>query len=106
MFTSIFIANLGSIGMKPGYHHLYEWGNSPLFLMFGKVEEKVIVEDGAMTPARVLPVRFSFDERIEDGLTAQGGIDVLLSVLEDPEQWLGSPDGDDRPMVQTVTAEE
>src|SRR5690606_18097058 len=38
MYTSMFIANLGSVGMGPGYHHLYEWGNCPLFMMAGKIE--------------------------------------------------------------------
>jgi hypothetical protein len=98
MFTSVFIANLGSVGMKPGYHHLYEWGNAPIFLMFGKVEERVVVENGAMTPARILPVRVSYDERIDDGMTAQAGTDILLQVLGDPEKWLGGLDDEERPM--------
>jgi hypothetical protein len=100
MFTSVFIANLGSIGMKPGYHHLYEWGNAPIFLMFGAIEERVVVENGAMTPARILPIRVSYDERIDDGMTAQAGINVLRKVLGDPERWLGGLDGDGPPMSE------
>lgn len=100
MFTSVFIANLGSIGMKPGYHHLYEWGNAPIFLMFGAIEDRVIVEDGAMTPARILPIRVSYDERIDDGMTAQAGMDILGKVLGDPERWFGGLDGDGPPMSE------
>ena len=44
MFTSIFIANLGSIGMRPGYHHLYEWGNASIFITLGAVEDRVVFE--------------------------------------------------------------
>src|SRR5690606_4112017 len=57
MYTSMFVANLGSLGMAPGYHHLYEWGNCPLFLMVGKIEDRVIVEDGKPVHVRVLPLR-------------------------------------------------
>jgi len=38
MYTSAFVANLGSVGMQPGYHHLYEHGTCPLFLMIGKAK--------------------------------------------------------------------
>jgi hypothetical protein len=100
MFTSVFIANLGSIGMKPGYHHLYEWGNAPMFLMFGAIEDRVIVEDGAMTPVRVLPIRISYDERIDDGMTAQAGMNVLGKILSDPERWLGGLEGEGLPMSE------
>jgi len=93
MFTSMFIANLGSIGMKPGYHHLYEWGNAPLFMTVGAVEERVVVEGGSMSPARILPIRFAYDERIDDGLTAQSGMDTVHAVLADPERWLGGLEG-------------
>jgi len=101
MYTSIFIANLGSVGMDPGYHHLYEYGTCPLFIMAGKVEEKPVVENGQVVARRVLHLRFSYDERIADGLTAKFGIDSVARVLEDPFHWLGCvrPDGSDvRPM--------
>lgn len=93
MFTSMFIANLGSVGMGAGYHHLYEWGNCPLFGMAGQIEERAVVEDGVVVPRRILHLRFSFDERIEDGLTARHGVDAVVEVLEDPARWLGCLDG-------------
>ena len=102
MFTSIFIANLGSIGMRSGYHHLYEWGNAPIFITLGAVEDRVVFEGDAIKKVRVLPVRFAFDERIDDGMMAQAGIDVFADVLSDPERWLGSPEGEDRPMIGSL----
>lgn len=93
MYTSVFLANLGSLDMGAGYHHLYEYGSCPLFLMTGRVEERPVVEDGRVVVGRVLPVRFSYDERIDDGLTARDGIRSFVRVLEDPERWLGRPDG-------------
>ena len=32
MYTSIFIANLGSLKMDAGFHHLYEYGTCPIFI--------------------------------------------------------------------------
>ena len=101
MYTSAFIANLGSVDMGAGYHHLYEWGNCPLFLCVGAIEDKPIVEDGAVVPAKLLHIRYSYDERIDDGLTARFGIDSVKRCLEDPRRWLGGLEGDgtvDRPM--------
>jgi hypothetical protein len=63
MYTSIFSANLGSLGMKAGLHHLYEWGTCPLFLMVGAIEERPVVVDGQVVAQRVIPLRFTYDER-------------------------------------------
>lgn len=97
MYTSIFMANLGSLKMAAGYHHLYEWGNCPFFIMVGKVEERPVVEDGAVVVRKILPVRFTFDERIDDGLNASHGIATFVRVLENPEKYLGcvAEDGGD-----------
>ncbi|MFT7624907.1 MAG: hypothetical protein ACI9WU_004098 [Myxococcota bacterium] len=88
MYTSCFIANLGSLGMAPAYHHLYEWGNCPLFLMVGKTEERAVVRDGEIVVRRILPLRWSYDERIDDGLSTSYGMAAVKRVLEDPETWL------------------
>ena len=31
MYASMFIANLGSVKLESAFHHLYEYGNIPLF---------------------------------------------------------------------------
>lgn len=106
MYTSGFIANLGSVGMSPGFHHLYEWGTCPLFMMVGKVETRAVVEDGQIVARDTLHVRWSYDERIDDGLTARYGIDSVVAVLEDPYARLGclADDGADaRPMCPPAT---
>ena len=91
MYTSAFIANLGSLKMGAGYPHLYEWGTCSLFLMLGKIEERAMVEDGQVVARRVLHIRFSFDERIDDGLNAGEGIEALRAILEDPYRYFGDP---------------
>ena len=84
LYTSMFIANLGSVKMGPGYHHLYEWGNCPLFMMAGAIEERPVVVDGKLSTEKILPIRWTYDERIDDGLTASRGIESVKNALEDP----------------------
>ena len=88
LFTSLIITNLGSLKMKPGYHHLYEWGNCPIFAMVGKVKDEVVVKEGQVVVERVLPIRISFDERIEGGLVAKYGLQKFIEVLENPEGYV------------------
>lgn len=90
MYTSAFIANLGSLGMKSGYHHLYDWGTCPHFITVGKVFDRPVVRDGQVTFEKSMNIRFSYDERIEDGLSAYQGIKAILRVLEEPEKYLSS----------------
>lgn len=97
MYTSIFMANLGSVGMRAGYHHLYEHGTAPLFIMTGKIEDTPVARDGEIVIRPMLQIRFSYDERIDDGMTAGSGIMVMARALEDPYTHLGclQDDGSD-----------
>ena len=63
LFTTVFVANLGSIGLDATYHHLWEYGSCGIFVTIGKLWKR---EDGR----RVVGLRITFDERIEDGLYA------------------------------------
>ena len=85
MFASIFIANLGSLGMDAASHHLYEYGNIPLFCVIGKKKDAFYVDDAGVVRARsVYPLRFSFDERIEDGFYCLGALERLRELLSSP----------------------
>ena len=100
MYTSVFMANLGSLGMKSGYHHLYEWGSCPHFITLGKVFDRPIVKDGKVTFEKSINVRFSFDERIEDGFTAYQGVKTLINILEEPKKHLS---GLNQPSKEKIT---
>lgn len=102
MFTSAVCANLGSLKMGAGYHHLYEWGTCSLFMMLGQVEERAVVKDGKVVIKKILPVRFTYDERIDDGLNARFGIEAMKRALENPYTYLGclkDDESDARPML-------
>ena len=87
-YASMFIANLGSLGMSAAYHHLYDYGTCPLFLMVGKIEDRPVVEDGKVVPRKTLHLRWSYDERIDDGLTSKYGMQTVREALEDPDKYL------------------
>ena len=98
MYSSIFLANLGSIGMRPGYHHLFEWGNCPLFVMVGRIEDRPVCHDGQVVARKQLHIRFTYEERIDDGLNANAGIVAVRKALEAPFEAFGciAEDGSDR----------
>ena len=92
LYTSVFIANVGSLDMGSGYHHLYEWGNCPIFMMVGRIEDRPAVENGQVVVQKQLHIRWSYDERIDDGLTARHGLEAVKHALENPASAFGSLD--------------
>lgn len=89
MFTGMFVANLGSLGIDAGYHHLYEWGNCSSFCMASKIYDRPVLKEGKYVPQKILHLRFTFDERIENGYNAKDGAQTITEVLEDPYRYLG-----------------
>jgi len=78
LFASAFIANLGSVGLDAGYHHLWEYGNIPIFCVVGRVQTRA---DGR----RFVELKWSYDERVEDGLYCAKSLELLRQYVEAPE---------------------
>jgi hypothetical protein len=78
LFTSVFIANLGSIDYPAGFHHLWEYGTASLFGVMGRIEP------GA-NGRRKISVAWTYDERIEDGLYSYYTLEGIRERLEHPE---------------------
>ncbi len=65
---SLFFTSMGSLGIKPIYHHLYDFGNLPVFGAFGcKRKAYEIQEDGSVALRKYIDLKFVLDERICDG---------------------------------------
>ena len=65
---SLFITNMGSLGMPPIFHHLYDFGNLPVFIAMGaKRTEYFINRKGETEKRRVIDFTIVCDERICDG---------------------------------------
>jgi hypothetical protein len=84
MFASAWLANLGSLKMDAVFHHLYEYGNAAVFCTVGQVVEEPVVRDGKVVVGRVAHLRFSYDERIDDGMYAGHAARLLKELVEDP----------------------
>ncbi len=65
---SLFFTSMGSLGIPPIYHHLYDFGNLPAFGAFGcKRRALEVQEDGTVVQKKYIDVKFVLDERICDG---------------------------------------
>ncbi len=65
---SLFFTSMGSLGIRPIYHHLYDFGNIPAFGAFGcKRKALEVQEDGTVLQRKYIDVKFTLDERIVDG---------------------------------------
>lgn len=65
---SVFFTSMGSLGIPPIYHHLYDFGNLPVFGSFGcKRRSLEVQEDGTVVQKKYIDFKFCMDERIVDG---------------------------------------
>ncbi len=65
---SLFFTSMGSLGIPPIYHHLYDFGNLPAFGAFGMKRRALeVLEDGTVVQRKYVDVKFTLDERICDG---------------------------------------
>ena len=89
LYTSAFVANLGSLKIDAAYHHLYEHGNCPLFVTIGQITQVPVVDGDRVVLRPQLVLRYTFDERVEDGLYCARSLQLLAQRIEDPATWLG-----------------
>jgi hypothetical protein len=85
LYASVFVANLGSVGLEAAYHHLYEYGTIPIFVTVGRLHRApVVLEDGSVTSRERVTLRYTYDERVEDGFYAARALEFLHGLLEEP----------------------
>ncbi len=91
--STIFITNVGSLGLRPVYHHLYEFGTTSMFLAMGRKEAKnEIKSDGTIVHKHVMNIRLVVDERICDGYYFASAIKLFKHYIKNPELLLSPPD--------------
>ena len=83
---SLFFTSMGSLGIPPIYHHLYDFGNIPVFGAFGcKRRALEVQEDGSIVQRKYLDVKFVLDERIVDGYYYAAFFKHYRSIMRHPE---------------------
>ena len=85
--ASLFISNLGSLGIRPVFHHLYNFGNVPAFLTFGaKYTEFTLNRDGTLEKKKYIDYTVVLDERITDGHYMASALKYLEHLLKYPHE--------------------
>ena len=83
---SAFLTNVGSLGIGPIYHHIYNFGNLPVFGAFGMKRRAVEVqEDGSVVEKKYVDIKFTMDERIVDGFYYAAFFKHYRRILAHPE---------------------
>lgn len=83
--TSLFLTNVGSLGIDSVYHHLYNFGTTSLFFAMGKKKKSFIYDDDEIHEEKCITIAFVGDERICDGYYFANSFKLLSKYLRKPE---------------------
>ncbi len=84
---SMIITSMGSLGIKPIYHHIYDFGTLPVFVAYGaKRTENEIDLDGTVHKRKYIDFKVVTDERICDGYYYASAFKLFKRLVENPNQ--------------------
>ncbi len=83
--TSVFLTNVGSLGIDSIYHHIYNFGTTSMFFSMGKKKKSYIYEDDEIKEEKCITIGFVGDERICDGYYFASSFKQLTKYLKKPE---------------------
>lgn len=90
---SVFLTNIGSIGVESIYHHLYEFGTCSNFLAMGKKSRYHSYNTrGELIAHKQIRLKFVLDERICDGYYYASSLRLMTKYLMNPEVLLKEPE--------------
>ena len=89
--ASFFITSMGSLGIPPIVHHLYDFGSCPSFCSFGaRQRETKIDSQGEIYKESYVDVTYNLDERVCDGYYYASALRYMKSIFKNPHL-LNSP---------------
>ena len=84
---SVILTSMGSLGIPPIIHHLYDFGNLPVFLALGcKYKRNVVEADGSVVVKKYADFTVNCDERICDGFYFAAALKYMRKFLAHPER--------------------
>lgn len=90
---SMIVTSMGSLGIKPIYHHIYNFGNLPVFLSYGiKRTVKTVDRAGAPVTKKYIDFKVVTDERICDGFYFASAFKHIRHYVEHPDALLKRPE--------------
>ena len=90
---TLFFTSMGSLGIRPIYHHLYDFGNLPVFGAFGcKRRAYELDDEGNVAQKKYIDMTFVVDERICDGYYYATFFKYFRHLIRNPELLDNPPD--------------
>jgi len=86
--TSVFLTNVGSLGIDTIYHHLYNFGTTSMFFSMGKKKKSFIYEDEEIKEEKCITLAFVSC----DGYYYANSFKSLFRYLKKPELLETAPD--------------
>ncbi len=84
---SLFITSMGSLGIPPVFHHLYEFGNVPMFCSYGAKRNVVVLnKDGSVEERKYIDYTVNTDDRICDGHYYASVMKMIKEYLKNPDR--------------------
>ena len=91
--SSFFITNMGSMGMMPVYHHIYEFGTLSCFGAIGTIDTVYELDKNGNTKKKLyLNTKFVADERATDGFIYAMAMKEFKKYVMKPELLLVPPE--------------
>ena len=82
--TSLFITNLGSLGIDSIYHHIYNFGTTSQFLAMGAKRDEINPQTGELS--KYINFKVVCDERICDGFYYAKSFLLFRRYMQNPER--------------------
>ena len=83
---SMIITSMGSLGIRPIYHHIYNFGNLPVFIAYGGRRSVVCCDkEGRASLKKYIELKVVTDERICDGYYYASAFKLIKRYVENPE---------------------
>ena len=84
--ASVIFTSMGSLGIPPIVHHLYDFGNLPVFVAFGrKYRKQELDAEGNVVARRYVDFVMNCDERTVDGFYYATVLKYFHKLLRNPE---------------------
>ena len=84
--ASVIFTSMGSLGIPPIVHHLYDFGNLPVFVAFGrKYRKQELDSEGNVVTRRYVDFVMNCDERTVDGFYYATVLKYFHKILRNPE---------------------
>lgn len=90
---SVIFTSMGSLGIPPVVHHLYDFGNLPVFLAFGrKYRKNELDANGEVVTRRYVDITLNTDERTVDGFYYAAVLKYFHKIIRNPSQLDNPPE--------------